>query len=87
VKTERKIAIEVEEYFPGQGWEWRLRPAKTELEAWKWANRKKRSREIRNLCIAVAEDGHVSRFTVKSRWGHRVLAPRHIQLTAAGVFQ
>jgi hypothetical protein len=81
-----KIAIEVEELFPfGQGWVWRRISMASEHEAWKWANRKKRSRDVRNLCIAVSEGGHVSRFTVKSRFGHRVVVPASVRLLPVGV--
>jgi hypothetical protein len=80
-----KIAVEVEELFPcGQGWVWRRLAMPSEHEAWKWANRKKRSRDVRNLCIAIAEGARVSRFTVKSRFGHRVLAPISVRLLPVG---
>jgi len=77
----RRIVIEVEELFPaGQGWVWRQLQMPSENEAWKWANRKKRSRDIRNLCIAIDEGGRVSRFSVKSRFGHRVVPPPSVRL-------
>lgn len=76
-----KVAVEVEELFPfGQGWVWRRVSMISEHEAWKWANRKKRSRDVRNLCIAISQGGQVSRFTVKSRFGHRVVVPASIRL-------
>jgi hypothetical protein len=69
-KTQARV--ESEEFLPGLGWTIMRRGASSEGDAFKIANRLKRCKDCRNLCVVVRhpEDVKDSRYTLKSRFGH-----------------